>query len=156
MNLDLQRFAADADASQGLLATGTTLGYKVHGDSSTEYTLLEDVKTIPEIGQSPEKVDVTVLTDKKKKAINGLQDSSSLAFACVYKGANFKAANGISDNGKVYDWIVTYPDGMTCTFTGQASIKIGQAGINEPITFTVTVVVSDGPDFVDVPSEPEP
>lgn len=146
--MDLQRFA-DAplvNASQGMLSKGTTLGYKEHG-ASGDFTLLNDIKTVPEVGQSPEKVDVTVLTDSKKKAIDGLQDSSSLAFVGVYKGANFKAANGIATSGKIYDWILTYPDGLTVTFTGKASLKLGQAGINEALSFTVTVVVSDGPDY---------
>lgn len=159
MILDLQRFAEEAaakvDASQGLLSQGTTLAYREHGTTG-DYTTLTGIKTVPEIGQSPEKVDVTVLTDKKKKAVNGLEDASSLAFACVYKGANFKAANALTGSKKIYDWIVTYPDGMNATFSGQASTKLGQAGINEPITFTVTVVCSDGPDFHEPDETPAP
>ncbi|MHA3065801.1 phage tail tube protein [Lacticaseibacillus saniviri] len=147
MKMDLQRFAeALVDPSQGMLSKGTTLGYKEHA-ATGDYTLMHDIKTVPEIGQSPEKVDVTSLEDDKKKAIDGLQDSSSLAFVGVYKGENFKLANQIAESRKIYDWKVTYPDGLTATFVGKASVKLGQAGINEALSFTVTVVVSDGPDY---------
>lgn len=53
--MDLQRFAASADASQGLLSKGTTLAYTTHGGSGTP-TVIEDITTVPEIGSDPEKL----------------------------------------------------------------------------------------------------
>jgi hypothetical protein len=149
--MDLQHFA---DASQGLLSKGTTLGYVAHGGSGSP-TEITDISTVPEIGSDPEKVDVTTLKDDKKKSIAGLQDSSSLAFTAIYKGANFAAANKIAGDTP-YDWTVTYPDGMTVTFTGKASIKFSSAEVNGALKFTLTIVVSDGPDFHPVATTPEP
>lgn len=143
--LNLQRFADTADASQGLLSKGTTLAYVAHGGSGSP-TEITGISTVPEIGADPEKVDVTTLADDKKKSITGLQDASSLAFSAIYKGANFAAANKIAGD-TIYDWTVTYPDGMTVTFTGQASIKLSSAEVNGVLKFTLTIIVSDGPDF---------
>lgn len=152
--MDLQRFAASADASQGLLSKGTTLAYTTHGGSGTP-TVIEDITTVPEIGSDPEKVDVTTLADDKKKSIAGLKDSSTLAFTAIYKGSNFAAANNVAGETN-YDWTVTYPDGMTITFTGKASIKFSSAEVNGALKFTLTIVVSDGPDFHPVTANPEP
>lgn len=145
MKIDLQKFADEVDASQGLLSKGTKLTYVEHGGSGLG-TEIADISTVPEIGADPEKVDVTTLADSKKKSIAGLQDASSLAFSAIYKGANFKAVNALSSTTN-YDWTVTYPDGMTVTFTGQPSLKLGSAEVNGALKFTLTIVVSDGPDF---------
>lgn len=145
MKIDLQKFADEVDASQGLLSKGTKLTYVEHGGSGSG-TEIADISTVPEIGADPEKVDVTTLADSKKKSIAGLQDASSLAFSAIYKGANFKAVNALSSTTN-YDWTVTYPDGMTVTFTGQPSLKLGSAEVNGALKFTLTIVVSDGPDF---------
>ena len=146
MKIDLQKFADTVDASQGLLSKGTKLSYTPHGATGGTPTEIVGISTVPEIGADPEKVDVTTLADSKKKSIAGLQDASSLAFSAIYKGANFKAVNALSSTTN-YDWTVTYPDGMTVTFTGQPSLKLGSAEVNGALKFTLTIVVSDGPDF---------
>ncbi|MFD1431232.1 phage tail tube protein [Lacticaseibacillus yichunensis] len=153
VKMNLQRFAETADASQGLLSKGTTLTYTPHGGSGTA-TEITDISTVPEIGSDPEKVDVTTLADDKKKSIAGIQDASSLAFTAIYKGSNFKAVSAL-DTATNYDWTVTYPDGMTVTFTGQPSLKLSSAEVNGALKFTLTVVVSDGPDFHPVDAAPK-
>lgn len=84
-----------------------------------------------------------------------MKDSSTLAFTAIYKGSNFAAANNVAGETN-YDWTVTYPDGMTITFTGKASIKFSSAEVNGALKFTLTIVVSDGPDFHPVTANPEP
>lgn len=143
--LNLQRFADAVDASQGLLSKGTTLTYTEHGTSGTQ-TEITGISTVPEIGADPEKVDVTTLADDKKKSIAGIQDAESLAFTAIYKGENFKAVTALVST-KNYDWTVTYPDGLTVTFTGQPSVKLSSVEVNGALKFTLTVIVSDGPNF---------
>lgn len=140
--IDLQRFAADP--SDGLVATGTKLEMSTDGTSFTE---IAGLKTVPDIGADPETVDVTDLSDTKKKSVAGIENSSSLALACVYKGDNFYNLLSKSNDGIQYKWKVTYPDGMTATFTGSFTIKVGNVAVNGAMDFTITVVVSDGPDF---------
>lgn len=145
MKMNLQKFAETIDSSQGLLSKGTKLAYTPHGGSATPTEII-GISTVPEIGADPEKVDVTTLADANKKSIAGLRDASSLAFTAIYKGSNFKAVNALNTTTN-YDWTVTYPDGMTVTFTGQPSVKLGSTEVNGALKFTLTVVVSDGPDF---------
>ena len=110
---DLQRFAADASA--GLAGTGTKLEMSTDG---TKFEEIGGVKTIPDMGSDPENIDVTDLSDTKKKSVPGIENTSTLAFTFVYKGANFATALTHNGDNKQYKWQVTYPDGMTATFTG--------------------------------------
>lgn len=140
MLFDLQRFAAVA----GLASQGTKLEYSEDGNT---WNAVGGVKTIPELGGSPQTIDVTTLSSTRQESIEGLQQNQSLAFQCVYKGDNFKALADLSGNHKQYKWKVTFPDGTTATFTGSFVIKTDSLSTNAALSFTITVTVSDGPDF---------
>ncbi|WP_338208348.1 phage tail tube protein [Lactiplantibacillus paraxiangfangensis] len=147
---DLQRFAgATADASAGLAATGTTLAMSTDG---TEFADIAGVKTIPDMGADPENIDVTDLSDTKKKSVPGIQNTSTLAFGVVYKGANFATALAHDGDNKQYKFKVTYPDGMTATFTGSYTVKVGNVAVNGAMDFTISIITSEGPDFTPAPS----
>jgi hypothetical protein len=148
IKFDLQRFA---DTSiEGLSAQGTVLSYAAQG--ATTFTAVAGVKTVPAIGGSPQTIDVTALDDDSKKSVAGLQSVSNLAFTTVYKTTNFSDLISKADGKTIYDWKVTYPDGMTATFSGSFTLATAQAAVNGSIDFTITVVVSDGPDFAAAPS----
>lgn len=138
----LQQFAVNA--SEGLASTGTKLSYSQDGKTWTDIT---DVKTIPSIGGNPQTIDVTTLADDRQKQIPGIKQSSSLAFQCVYKGDNFKNAQAICDNHVTYQFKVTYPDGMIATFAGRATMAMDSLSTNAAVGFTITITVSDGPNF---------
>lgn len=140
MLFNLQRFAAIA----GLASQGTKLEYSEDG---TAWNQVGGVKTIPEMGGSPQTIDVTTLSSLRQESIEGLQQNQSLAFQCVYQGDNFKALAALSGNHKQYNWKVTFPDGTTSTFTGSFVIKTDSYGTNAALGFTITVTVSEGPDF---------
>ncbi|MDN7144445.1 phage tail tube protein [Liquorilactobacillus mali] len=140
--IDLQRFATDA--SDGLAATGTKLEMSTDG---TAFTKIAAIKTVPDIGADPETIDVTSLEDTKKKSVAGIENTQNLALACVYKGTNFTDLISKSGDGVQYHWKVTYPDGLTATFQGSFTLKLGNVAVNGAMDFTITVVVSDGPDF---------
>ena len=143
---DLQRFAAaTADASAGLAATGTKLEMSTDG---TAFVEIAGIKTIPDMGADPENIDVTDLSDTKKKSVPGIQNTSTLAFGVVYKGANFATALQHDGDNKQYKFKVTYPDGMVATFTGSYTVKVGNLAVNGALDFTISVITSEGPDFV--------
>lgn len=121
----------------GLLSKGITVGYKV--GSATAFTNVGNVKSVPELGAEPEKVDVTTLTSESKEYIAGLADVSSVEFAVIYTNDGFMAANGIV--GQAATWQIKYPDGSTTTFTGSAYIKRGAAEVNGALEFTLGVTV---------------
>lgn len=140
MLFNLQRFAAVA----GLASQGTKLEYSEDG---TKWNPVGGVKTIPEMGGSPQTIDVTTLSSPRQESIEGLQQNQSLAFQCVYQGDNFAALAALSGNHKQYKWKVTFPDGTTSTFTGSFVIKTDSYGTNAALSFTITVTVSEGPNF---------
>lgn len=140
MLFNLQRFAA----VKGLASQGTKLEYSEDG---TKWNEVGGVKTVPEMGGSPQTIDVTTLSSPRQESIEGLQQSQSLAFQCVYQGDNFKAMAALSGNHKQYKWRVTFPDGTTSTFTGSFVIKTDSYGTNAALAFTITITVSEGPDF---------
>ncbi|GHV97896.1 hypothetical protein lacNasYZ03_11720 [Lactobacillus nasalidis] len=140
MLFNLQQFAT----MEGLSSQGTKLEYSEDG---TKYNEIPGVKTIPEMGGSPQTIDVTDLASTRQKSIEGLQQSQSLAFQCVYQGDNFKTLAALSGNKKQYKWRVTFGDGTTATFTGSFVIKTDSFGTNAALSFTITITVSDGPDF---------
>lgn len=152
-SLNLQRFADGAstvDSAQGLVATGTKLEYAEPG--ATDYQLVADVKTIPALGGSPQQVDVTTLSDTRAKQIEGIEAATTAAFSVQYKGPSWNAVHAKAGDRKQYNWRVTYPDGMSSTFTGSFTIQFGEVAVNGALTYTMTITISDGPDWSDSPS----
>ncbi|MFT8324780.1 phage tail tube protein [Oenococcus sicerae] len=145
--MNLQRFAVDTSA--GMAATGIKLGWSTDG---TTFTDVAGVQTTPDIGAAPDSIDVTSLSDTKRKSVPGLAAAATLAFNVVYRGANFGTLIEKDGDGIQYKWQVTYPDGLKSTFTGSFTLILQNAAVNGAITFTISIVVSDGPDFTAAPT----
>lgn len=45
-------------------------------------------------------------------------------------------------SGKSFDFTITYPDGLTATFSGEPDYKFDGAEVNQAIGFNLVVVVS--------------
>lgn len=121
----------------GILSKGITLSYKT-GEGA--YTTLTNLQEIPEIGNSaPEKIETTVLTDNVKTYIAGLGDSGQeLAFKFLHEKEQFTTLTGLTGT---HDWKVELPDAITATFKGVPSVKMGSAGTNAAMTYTLTITV---------------
>ncbi len=128
----------------GILTKGITLGYKAADGS--EYTVLTNLMEIPEIGNgTPEKIDVTVLTDNVKKSIAGLGDSAQdLAFKFLYEKEQFTALMALSGS---YSWQVSMPDGVTATFDATPGVRYDSAAPNAALTYTLNLVVESEIEF---------
>ena len=123
----------------GILTKGITLSYK--GADASDYTVLENLQEIPEIGNgAPEKVEVTTLTDGVKKYIAGLGDSGQdLVFKFLYVKEQFEALIGMA--GETFSWKVSMPDGIAATFEGVPAVKFDSASPNNALTYSLTVIV---------------
>ncbi|MGF1998296.1 phage tail tube protein [Enterococcus casseliflavus] len=132
----------------GLLSKGTVLTYK---DGETTKTVAA-VKSIPALGNDPEKVDVTHLGSEKKSYIKGIEDTDNLEFAIVYQGDNFRDIHSLVEADKSVTWTITYPDGLKAEFTGEPYYKFDGAEVNQAIGFNLGIVVSDGPDITPTPA----
>lgn len=151
-SLNLQRFAdaTTIDSSNGLVATGTKL--EIAEPGGTDYKQVADVKTIPALGGAPQEVDVTTLSDTRAKQIEGIEAATTAAFSVQYKGPSWNEVNAKAGDRKQYNWRVTYPDGMTSTFTGSFTVQFGEVAVNGALTYTLTVTISDGPDWSNSPT----
>ncbi len=129
----------------GLLTKDTVLTMKTAGGSAFEE--VEGLQAVPEIGGDPEQVDVTTLADANKKYISGIQDMDSLEFTYLYDKAAFTKLKAVQTSGKEADFKLTYPDGAVCSFTGGVTVKMGSGEVNGAYQFTLSVTVSDGPDW---------
>ncbi|MGM0214969.1 phage tail tube protein [Enterococcus sp. AZ109] len=141
-SMDLQMFAGE----RGLLSKGTKLGYKAGGGST--YTDVKGLQSTPEVGGDPEQVEVTDLSDSKKRYVSGLQDVDTLEFGVLYDSAVFGALETLQSNDTSVDWELAFPDGSKFTFKGKPTVKMGGAEVNGALAFTLSIVVSEGPDFV--------
>jgi hypothetical protein len=110
---------------------------------------------IPDMGATPEKLDVTTLADDVRKYINGVKDFGDLEFTFIYESGadgNYKQLYDI-----IYDaqgnkieaneagetaCIVEFPDGSKFEFNGTIDVRIIGVGVNAVITFAMTVALA--------------
>jgi hypothetical protein len=105
---------------------------------------------IPDMGATPEKLDVTTLSDDVRKYINGVKDFGDLEFNFIYESGvdgNYAVLNGIveqEDNkAGLTQCSVAFPDGTTFSFKGEISLRILGVGVNAVITFAMSVALSE-------------
>lgn len=121
----------------GTLSKGIKLSYKSGGGAS--YTDLTNLQEIPDLGGSADSVEVTTLEDAAHMYINGLKDyGDSLDFTFLYEKTQYNTLNGLS--GTV-SWKVTLPGtgAATFSFDGEPSVKLNGVGVNDAITYTLSI-----------------
>ena len=121
----------------GTLSKGIKLSYKASGGSS--FTDLTNLQEIPDVGGDTDAVEVTTLDDAAHMYINGLKDyGDSLDFTFLYDKTQFTTLNGLSGTSS---WKITLPgtSGLTATWDGESSVKLNGVGVNDAITYTLSV-----------------
>ena len=104
---------------------------------------------IPDMGATPEKLDVTTLTDDVRKYINGVKDFGDLEFNFIYESeadGNYAVLNQIAEKPEnkagETQCVVKFPDGARFEFKGEISLRILGVGVNAVITFAMSVALS--------------
>ena len=117
-----------------VISKGITLSYKT-GDGS--FIALTNLQEIPELGGTAESIEITTLADAAHMYTDGIKNyGDSLAFKFLYAEDQFITLNGLTGST---GWMVTLPDGLTCTFNGTASVKLDGVGVNAALTYTLAV-----------------
>ena len=94
----------------------TYLMYKATS-AATQYTKLVDIKSFPDLGGEPERIDVTTLSDRVRKYVAGVQDLSSFSFNANYIAGDYTTINGLTGTPHEYAiWV-----GATDTGSGAAT-----------------------------------
>lgn len=130
------------------LMKGTTSG------STTTYEKLVDIVDFPDIGGSPESIDVTTLSDPNYRQIPGIQTGDSMEFTCNYDQTTFNTLKTTEDNGQVGKYGVFF-GGTTgsegsegkFTFDARLTVHVQGAGVNEAVRMIVTLYVDSAIEF---------
>lgn len=123
----------------GTLTKGFKLSYKATSSGST-YTDLTNLQDFPDLGGTKDTVEVTTLDDSAHVFIDGLDSyGDSLDFTFLYDKTQFTALQGLSGS---IDWKVTLPGtgAASCTFKGACSVRLNGSGVNEALTYTLSII----------------
>ena len=125
----------------GLLTKDITLSYKK--DSSSSYEVLDGLQEVPSLGGTPDKVEVTTLSDASRRYIKGIKDYGDLTFKFLYQNdtttSNFRVLRGLEESGKIVEWKVEFPDGTGFAFSGECTVAPSDGAVNAAITFNLTI-----------------
>lgn len=126
-----------------MLANGTTLSYKTGSEST--YTKLTGLKSVPDMGQDPEKVENTCLEDETKKYEFGIGDYGDLEYKFKYENSSAKSTyrilRALSDAKTVVKFEQAYPDGTKFAFDAQCNVKLSGGEVNGAIDFTLQLAL---------------
>lgn len=128
-------------SAQGILSKGIKLSYKT--SSASTFTEVEDIQNIPDLGGAPEQVEVTTLADSARRYISGIKGSSQLEFTVLFDATKYAVVEALTG---VLSWKVEIGT-SEFTFSGQPSCRLNGAGVNEALTYTLTIDVNSEIEF---------
>lgn len=94
-------------------------------DRGSGYEKLVDITQYPDLGGDTNKIDVTTLSDKKKRTINGIEDSSDLTFSAWYELDAYEEILELEESDTVYSWQLWFgEDGDDGIFEWEGKIHV--------------------------------
>ncbi len=127
--------------------------FKVKANSETSYTALSGLQSVPQLGGSFTKLDVTTLSDSQEKFIKGIKTLKDMTFGFLYDRdqtpSSYDKLKTIEDAGTVASFEVEYPDGSKFDFTGYVSLSIDAAKVKGVLSFTATIITNSDITLVD-------
>ena len=116
------------------------------------YTKLCDIKSFPDLGAEPVRIDVTTLSDGERKYVPGVQDMRGYSFDANYIPGDYSKIQGLS--GHQYDYAIwlgastsngeDIPDGSNGKWSWKGDIYVYKDGgnVNAPQDMTITTFPS--------------
>ena len=128
---------------------------KTSTTASGTYTKLVDIKDFPDLGSAPDTIEVTTLSDKMKRYVQGLQDTGSFEFTYNYTKSDFTKVKALDDNAKHFFELDFGNDGAggegSFYFSGQVSTYVSGAGTGAAVEAKI-IVTCDSEVKTDKPS----
>ena len=116
---------------------------KTSDTASGTYTKLVDIKDFPDLGSAPDTIEVTTLSDKMKRYVQGLQDTGSFEFTYNYTKDDFTKVAALDDNATHYFELDFGNDGAggegSFYFAGQVSTYVSGAGTGAVVEAKIIV-----------------
>ena len=120
--------------------------------NTSAWEKLIDIKSFPDLGQSPELLETTTLSDSMTTNIFGIQSMDALEFECNYTLADYTRLKEMEGEDKEFAvWLGGSEVGGVATptgedgkfeFNGQLSVYVNGGGVNEVVGMTVSVAAS--------------
>lgn len=128
---------------------GSKLEYSATQEGA--YTQITGLKTIPDIGGTPNTIDTTCLDNTKfETAINGLKPVQSYEFEFNMEDpsaeSNIKLASDLEDAGTIAYWKLTLSNGIVISFRSDVSTTISGGSSGDLLGFTMTLTPVDEPE----------
>lgn len=111
-----------------------------------------DIKEFPDLGGTPEMIEITTLSDKVQRNIPGVQSLDALEFTANYTLTDYKALKALEGTEKEFAvWFGGTESGDTVTpngsdgkfkFKGQLSVYTNGGGTNEVVEMTISIAAS--------------
>lgn len=128
-----------------MLANGIKLAFKVKGGTGTTFTELTGLKEVPEMGNEPEKVENTGLSDTVKQYEFGIGDPGDLEYKFKYDNKSatspYRVMRKAETDKLVLSFQETYPDGTVFAFDAMVSVKLGSGAVNGVLEFTLKMAL---------------
>ena len=131
--------------------TSTYKTFLMHESSGT-WAKLVDIKEFPDLGGTPEMIDVTTLSDKMMKYVLGVQSNEGMTFTANYDKSDYTALQALAGKQESYAvWFGGTESGGTLTpsgsegkfaFTGELSVFVSGAGVNAARDMSITIAPS--------------
>lgn len=118
-------------------------------NGTATFTKVCDITSVPDLGGAPEQIDITTLSDRKQKNMNGIQTVSSHEFSAWYDSEIYDTLQAIMEAD--YDkssaseldtyqvWIGDNGVGGKFEWQGKLSVYVGGYESNAAIPMTITI-----------------
>lgn len=140
-----------------MLANGTTLGYKKHGEGGSTYNVLKGCKEIPELGLAKERVENSGLDDELKQYEYGIGDPGEITYKFKYDNTSadspYRLMRKAAEDNDLLDFEETTKDGTKTHFSGQVDVKRTGGGVNGVIEFELKIALASKLEIVDPSGE---
>ncbi len=118
-------------------------------NGTATFSKLCDITSVPDLGGAPEQIDITTLSDRKQKNMNGIQTVSSHEFGAWYDSETYDTLQSIMeadyDKTSVSEldtyqvWIGDNGVGGKFEWQGKLSVFVGSYESNAAIPMTITI-----------------
>lgn len=113
------------------------------GANEDDFTKLIDITEYPDLGGPKEKLDVTTLSDTKKRTIDGIEDVNDLEFKAWYEKADYEKLLAIQESGSLDTYQIWFgEDGQDGIWEWQGKMAVypntGSSNAAREMTFSIT------------------
>lgn len=112
-------------------------------EGASDFEKLIDITQYPDLGGAKEKIDVTTLSDTKKRTINGIEDVNDLEFSAWYEKSDYEKLLEIEKADKIDTYQLWFgEDGEDGIFewSGKMDVYPSSGGVNaaREMSFSIT------------------